>query len=528
MCSLGEEKYSCGPLMTTPSGDELPSVRGRPWQLSLADLIVLVLAVGVAAGVVHEAREVVGNRGVAGRPFPGGAIAASWPVPLERTAGVVFEVAAVFLIVVLSRTIVNLFRAVRRGEDIRRATFAWKIVWRAVAVGFLLCFIADQSSVLRIDLETETQITRARTAWGADYRVREGLLPVCGALAIAGLALGMGAGAVFCEPLPRRRRPAWLFVPLAGLIGILLIVESEYSLIVYLVIVAVEMVSNAMYHVSYPGPGLSARLLSAGLDAIVACVLCTSLAMILASDFERARRAEPWATTRVGRALRIVLLLATAAVGTYLMKVSIPRIHHALAEGLFQVLKPGVMCWILAGVGAFALGLAARTVVPRPSCGGPSLLVWLSRLFRFGLMAVLLLSALKHLPDSMQMPPGIPPYIGWAIDVVGQAQAQAWSLLPYPVVLALTYCLEPDQLRWLIALVFVSPLVIELVVRRTADEEAPFDAAFRTPRIVIQLTWLTVALVVVCLVALPTLIVAGQAGLHIRINLVDWMSLGTL
>ena len=518
-----------GQLMSSPAGDEVSSVRGRPWQISLADLIVLVLAVGLAAGVVHEARETVGNRMVAGRPLAGGAMAAaSWRAPLERTAGVVFEVAAVFLIVVLSRTIVHLFRAARRGEDIRRAVLAWKIAWRSAAVGLLLCFIADQSSVLRIDLERETLITNARPASGADYRLRQGLYAGLRALVIAGLALGMGAGAVFDEPLPRRRRPAWLFVLLAGLIGILLMVESEYSLIAYLVIVAVEAVSNAMYHASYPGPGLSARLLSSGADAIVACVVCGSLAMILASDFERARRAEPWETTRVGRALRIVLLLATAGVGTYLMKVSIPRLQPALAEGLFQVLKPGGVCWIIGGIGAFALGLAARTIVPRSPRAGPAWLVWISRLFRYGLMAVLLLSALKHLPASMQMPPGIPPFIGWAIDVVGQGQAQAWSLLPHPVVVAMTYCLEPDQLRWLIALVFVSPLVIELVVRRTADREAPFDVVFRTTRSVTQIAWLTVALVVVCLVALPTLIVAGQAGLHIRLNLADWMRMSKL
>jgi hypothetical protein len=516
--------------MTTPNGNEHPNVRGDRWQISLADLIVLVLAVGVAAGVVHEAREVVGNRAVAGRSLAPGAPAAagSWPVPLERTAGVVFEVAAVFLIVVLTRTIVNLLHAVRRGEEHQKAGVAWRVVWRVAAIGFLLCFIADQSSVLRIDLERETQITSARPWWGANYRLRQGLLPICGALAIAGLALGMGAGAVFDEPLPRRRRPVWLFVPLAGLIGVLLMVESDYSLIAYLVVVAVEAVSNAMHHASHPGPGLSARLLSAGADAIVACVFCVSLAMILASDFERARRAEPWATTRVGRALRIVLLLATAGVGTYLTVVSIPRIQPALAEGLFQVLKPGALCWITGGVGVFALGLAARSISPRRSRRQPAAFIWLSRLFRYGLMAILLLSALKQLPESMQMPPGIPPSVGRAIDVIGQVQAQAWSLLPYPVVVALTYGLEPDQLRWLIALAFVSPLVIELVVHRIAGQEAPFDVAFCTPRSVMQLTWLTVALVVVCLVALPTLVVAGQAGLHIRINLADWMRQSTL
>ncbi len=493
-------------------------------------MIVLVLAVGVAAGLVHEAREAVGIRVVAGRPLAGGATvpAASYPVPIERTAGVGFEVAAVFLIVVLSRKIAYLFRAVRRGVDLQRAVVAWKIAWRAAAVAFLLCFIADQASVLRIDLGRETQIARARPGWGANYRLRQGLLPVCGALAIAGLALGMGAGAVFNEPLPRRRRPAWLLVPLVGLIGILLVVESEDSLIAYLVIVAVEAVSNAMYHASYPGPGLSARLLRSGADAIVACTLCASLAMILASDFERARRAEPWATARVGRSLRIVLLLATVATGAYLMNVSIPRIHRALAEGLSQVLMPGVVCWIIGGVGTFALGLAARSIVPRSTCALPAWLVWLSRLFRYGLLAVLLLSALKHLPASMQMPPGVPPTIGWAIDVVGQARTQAWSLLPSPVVVAMNYGLAPDQLRWLIAFVFVSPLVVELLVRRAAEQDAPFDVAFRTPRTLIEFIWLTAALVVVCLVALPTLIVAGQAGLHIRLRLADWMINGTL
>ena len=92
----------------------------------------------------------------------------------------------------------------------------------------------------------------------------------------------------------------------------------------------------------------------------------------------------------------------------------------------------------------------------------------------------------------------------------------------------MTYCLEPDHLRWLIALVFVSPLVVELVVRRAPEQEAPFDAAFRTTRSLMQLAWLTTALVVVCLVALPTLIVASQAMLHIQVNLMDWMRLSTL
>jgi hypothetical protein len=512
--------------MTTSVEVEIPSVPPGRWQISLADLIVLVLAVGVSAGFARAAREAVGYRVLAGRSSPGGAAtpATSWPVPLERTAGLVFEVTAVFLFVVLVRTIMGLIRTARQRDGVRTAAFVWSIAWRVAAAAFLWGFVADQSSVLRIDFASESQLTAARPGWGANYRLRQGLLPVCGALAMVGLALGMGAGAIFDESLPRRWRPSWLFVPLAGLIAVLLVVESDYSLIAYLHVIAVEAVSIAMPHASRPGPDLTARLLGGGLDAVVAVMCCTALGLVVAHDFERARRAEPWATTRAGRALRLFLLLATLGAGTYLTTVTIPRIQPALSEGLSQVLNPGVVFWMLAGFGLFGMGLATRALVPRSSSREPAWLIWLSRLLRYGFMALLLVSALKHLPAAAQLPPGTPPSVGRVVDVVGAAQARAWGLLPYPVVVVLIYCLEPDQLRWLITVVFVVPLVVEQVVRRASAAEAPFDAAFGTARSVMQVSWLTVALVVLCVAALPTLTVAGLSGLHIRLNVMDWMT----
>ena len=201
------------------------------WQISLADLIVLVLAVGVAAGVVHEAREVVGNRVVVagrGREADAGSI-------LARSA-----------------------RADRRGcfrgccclshrgfvQNDRQSSSGWPAWGRHFDERPLpgrspgeprrsasFCVSSPTSPASSELISSERRRSRPRgLRWGANYRLRQGLLPVCGALAIAGLALGMGAGAVFDEPLPRRRRPAWLFVPLAGLIGVLLVVESDVFL----------------------------------------------------------------------------------------------------------------------------------------------------------------------------------------------------------------------------------------------------------------------------------------------------------
>jgi hypothetical protein len=514
--------------MTTPAGAEVLDVRTRRWQISLADLIMLVLAVGVSAGIARGARDAVGNRVFPGRASTVGATTPtrSAPVPWERTAGLVFEVAAVFVIMVQSRTIVGLLRFGGRGEAVRTAACIWSIAWRVAAVAFLLGFVADQSGVLKLDFASEMENAAARPGWGVNYRLRQGLLPVCGALALVGLALGTGAGAIFDEPVTRRRRPSWLLVPLVGLIAVLLVMESDYSLIAYLVLLALEAVSNAMPLVGPATPGLTARLVGGGLDAIVAFLCCTALGVIVASDFERARRDELWATTRSGRLLRLLVLLATIGAGTYLARVTIPRMHPSMSQGFLEVLSPGVLFMTLAGFGLFALGLAARAVAPCPSRWQPAWLIWVSRLLRYGLMVMLFLSAMKGLPASTQLEPTILPSVGWVLDVAGQAQSWAWGLLPYPVVVVMVYCLEPDQLRWIIAVVFVSSLVIELVMRRPSAEEAPFDGAFGTTRSAIQLTWLTLGLMVVCLVALPALTVAGLVGLHIRVNLVDWMTHG--
>jgi hypothetical protein len=132
------------------SDSERAAARGL--QVSLGGLIVLVLAAGVAAGVARSAREVWGLRRIP--PFPastGSLVWGSGQVPVERTAGVVLEIAAVFLLVTLARALIALLREVRPADPRERLSRAWRLVWRAAAACFLLWFIAEESTVLRID-----------------------------------------------------------------------------------------------------------------------------------------------------------------------------------------------------------------------------------------------------------------------------------------------------------------------------------------------------------------------------------------
>ena len=88
-----------------PGGSEIAGKSGHEaFGVSLGGLMVLVLAAGLAAGVVRSFERSLG-RGLGGVPAPtsgaGSPVWAGGEVPVERTAGVVLEVAGVFLVVVL-------------------------------------------------------------------------------------------------------------------------------------------------------------------------------------------------------------------------------------------------------------------------------------------------------------------------------------------------------------------------------------------------------------------------------------------
>src|SRR5262245_12850030 len=103
------------------------------------------------------------------------------------------------------------------------------------------------------------------------------LTPVCAVLAMIGLALGMGAGLALGRSDRRRRRPYWLFVPLAALVAVLFmgLPNAWWSLITQLILIALEAVNNAMPPPHRAPPdGLSVRLLRAGIEAVPAALAC--------------------------------------------------------------------------------------------------------------------------------------------------------------------------------------------------------------------------------------------------------------
>ena len=110
---------------------ERPVERPGRWQVSLADLSLLVLATGLAAGIVRGARDV-------------GAMP-------ERMAGVGVEVAAVCLALILGRSMVGLARRRPDGAGVTAVGRLASMAWRALAVMLLLGFVIQESEVLRVE-----------------------------------------------------------------------------------------------------------------------------------------------------------------------------------------------------------------------------------------------------------------------------------------------------------------------------------------------------------------------------------------
>jgi hypothetical protein len=498
-------------------------------QVSLAGLIVLVLAAGVAAGVARGARETWGVRLIPSRTSAGAPAMIRSPVPIERTIGLVLEMLAIFMIVLLGREFAGAIRRRRElGAGVRRA-HALALLWRGAAIALLAWFVAYEWSVLRYNFANEEAIGARFSGWREAYRLKQGLFPVCALMAMLGLALGMGAGAILGESPREARRPYWLFVPLAGLAGLLVVAQPMgTSVIPYLVLIAIEAVTNALQHRLMARPGLSNRLLHAGMDASAALAVCLVMALCVAHDFERARRKEPWATGAPGRWLRGLLLCATAASGICIATVTMPAIHPAFAEGFWQVLGRAEVFMIMAGFGVLATGLAARTVMDRPSRDKPRGLTVMLKSARFGAVALVMLSLLAAFPPSTQLAPSLPGSLTRAIEEVQKAISGLFNRLPDPLVATLFQWLGIETMLWYLMILGLAALMLELAARRDEAAHSPLDALAESKSRALASLWLVAGFVVMCLAVLPALIVAGQVLIHLRINSEDLMKFGVL
>jgi hypothetical protein len=506
-------------LMESPMGSQGTGGSRRGWQVSLADLCFLVLAAGLAAGVVRRAREVWGTG------------LSQWgslfiPDAFARTAGLAVEVGSIWLALILARGIVRLFRGPRSVGGPGRVGLLGMMGWRVPAIALLLGFTMRESQILGVDFTTY----RALAGGQQIYEMSMMLVPICAILVIIGVALGMGAGMSLPRASPARARPYWLFVPLVALAAILFMGQPGgwWTVIPQLILIALEAVSNAMPPPAPRLPGsLSIRLLRAGIEAVPAALACLWLALVVAHDFERARRDQPWAMGRGGWILRILSLVAALAAGTVVVGVAIPTMHPCLLEGFRFVLEPESIAMVIGAFGVFAAGLAARALVPPPGLEPPRWLRRLSRLLPAGMIAIVLVSAMQALPSSTQIDPKVPAIVGRVCDFIRDLLPRVLAVSPASVEIDLSYWLRPGPLAWTLSTTILVLFLIELSGSPMVGSlPAPFDAVAESPARLARFFWLVASLTTACLVAVPTLMVLGQSLVHICSRIDDWSTGG--
>jgi hypothetical protein len=492
------------------------------WQVSLADLSILVLAAGLAAGIARGARNIWGYWTSPWGPTSG--------VPISRPVGVVIVVVAVWFAMILARGIIALARGRRSAVD---ATSPWLVVsmaWRSLALMLMLSFAMRESWILRVDYRDFSISSSIEVPLELWYQVRETLIPICAILAMIGLALGVGARPFFARNGPRRRRPYWLFVPLVALAAVLFLGQSASvpSLIPALILMAIEAVNNAARPTFRMNTAdLPERLMLAGFEAIPAAVACLWLALVVARDFERTRRDEPWATTPRGWILRILSLLTVLAAGAFVATVAIRTIHPFYFDAFRKLLDGEITTFVLAGFASFSAGLAARTMVPAAAPERPMRVNGMAVVAMVGLTAIGVISGLQCLPESSQLGPSVPKIIGRVCDLAREFPAWIWSLLPDSSEIILPGWFEPERIVWFLAVSAVCLLVFEVALpRRLRGQTAPFDLVLESPGRLARFSWLTMALTAVCIVAVPTLFVLGQVIVYLRLRLGDWMARG--
>jgi len=326
---------------------------GDRFQFGLGDLAMAVLGSAFVLDVARRSRAAWGG----GLP------------DLEHALGLAMLALTVALALIVAGRRSRRLR-VGAGPSTRGAR-AWALSWRAAAVGWLACSVAEAAWVLQID---RAAIAASMFA-SAQAEARLAVVPLCIALGMIGLILA--ASPLRPRPAtiaPPRPRAAWPSAIWAGLAGVA-ILAIGYETIAYLVLLALDAVSNATRRAPMiPRVPIFGRLARAGLEAAATGAACLATAAWLAEDLRRADRA-PIAARRprswAGVLARLATAVAAAGGGLYLLLVSLPRLHPNLADGLWLIVDPTMAATIALSFAALAAGIAARGSARLAIADGP-------------------------------------------------------------------------------------------------------------------------------------------------------------
>jgi hypothetical protein len=388
------------------------------------------------------------------------------------------------------------------------------VVAAAMLTGYVALEMADLGGEFGPD-------PRWYSRWTQQAEARAKALPLCGLFLSAGLILGMAPAARPATP-SRGRWRGWSWVVLS--VPALLLFALAMIPIAYLVLLALEAVSNAQIHVRISRPGVWARIDRAAPAASIAAAVCLGAGVWLSRELRRVP--EPGAKPRRGWPL-FLAAAGPAVAGAYLLFATIPMLHEWLAAGIGMAADAPVAAALVAGFAALAAGLAARAVAGRadwepeaPGGAMPRAARWLGRAGLFVARLVLIvLATLMFLEDSFL------PFsrgLDWLPAPWSEhfADARVW-VKGLPGADVWLYAFHPEPLLLELGLLWVAVQVAGLLSTRGP---APFDLIVARPRVVPRFVGAWLALTALCLAALPTLFVGGIVAFHYLLG--PWQAVG--
>jgi hypothetical protein len=440
-----------------------------------------------------------------------------------------FSIAVVALAIFAGMRLVGQVVAVARGRVAAvpgTTVRAGAIVWRAVILLVLVGCAAEHSRVLMLASGAGPPPGTWPSPTWPTAGLRQALLGQGGIWLLVGLVLGLRPGPRR-PAIPPAEQPGlpWVSVSVAGAAGLLYYTLTQGP-IPYLVLNAVEAVSNALNHVPYRGPGLWTRLDRAALPAALAVGTGLVAAMITLRDLQWAASDPRGAEALSGRAAWPRRLAAVGAIGSasYIAVATIPMLHPSFAEGIALVLGPWETTLVVVTFAGLAAGIAARGVAtgwdPRPP-RLPSALTRRARTLRLLVRivtrplapALLILVGVAVATDKSAFLTGISAGqqtglervvlgIRGAIDARIPRADDVWPLL------------MPEVLVRELALVWLALQVVILLVTADAPRAAPFDVVLSRPEAARSFLEIWATLTLLFLAALPTFFVAGLVVFH--------------
>jgi hypothetical protein len=501
--------------MSQATAERVEVVSKPRFQASLLGLAVLVLGAAVYFTLVRGAHGFWLPRGVASKlPL----------LDIDRVLALPLLALGTMLALVLLAEALRLLGWRRPAEGRTGALFA--IAWRVLAVLLLGSIALRLSAVVTNDADATSfsVLTPAE-----DWKAKLGSLTL--GIAVVGLLMAATPKTERRRPRPPERRrwvaPSVLFAGLAGLL-----ILTFYGLLVpYLVLLALEAVSNAMMR-----PALSfdrlleghrvapifvdaslwrpveERLLTAGIEAGIGLILCLLTACWLGRDLRASLSEREASRSWSGVLYRGLTAAASWGMGGYLLLLTLPRLHPMLAEGFSNLLHPAWTMTIAASFLALAAGLTARGVaepegtVERVERIAKSRWRSLLRLLELTAIVVLGMVILAVIFPSWYAPIRLTDCLGKLSDAVTIATSGAIYFDP---------SITPEALVVLGGTAWIIVLSVRLILAKRQSCEAPLDRIGRDPRLLGRFLGAWFALTGVMLTLFPALFLAGMAVFHL-------------